>query len=575
MPVIFDKFCWPTWAVIASACLGTVVAQETVVTTSQGIPLLPLPGTKVMMAAHETRVSDWSAFIQATSYDWRFDVPFEQEVDHPVVGVNAADAEAFCAWLTRKERAEGRMTSVQLYRLPTDQEWRAATSKTADGVPAIYPWGDAWPPPSGVANLAERSPEGFKDGFEHTSPVGKLRAISTGFYDLAGNVWEWTLSANGSRAALRGGSWAYARRNTLRTDYVYEVPSALRAPTVGFRLVLGEGAAPAQVAAAKPLEDRKPEVAMIRSAIAKEDTSASSVAVESAGSTVAATPKEETTPAAAAPMNASSQNSFSSDVDALLKELAGGVGAMDQSVQENLRPAAEGQPFTNSLGMEFVPLDESSKVLICRHEVRAREYDRWLKETGRRWEGKPAFLLGGESAAAAVNYENAKQFCGWLTLNDRKSGLIPGTAIYRLPTDREWSLAAGLGREVWEQPEQRHLANEEHFPWGAGVWPPPAGTVNLDSGKIEGYEDEFPYTAPVNTGSANDLGLFNMGGNVAEWCEDRWSTRSPEYVIRGGSWLMSDRELVLTSHRGKALPRLIRPDVGLRCALDLEAHSGR
>lgn len=573
MRAIFGRTCWLVRAAVTWACLSAGFAQDTVVKTSQGIPLLPLPGMNVMMATHETRVSDWSAFIQATSYDWKFEVPFEQGLDHPVVGVNAADAEAYCAWLTRKERAEGRMTPVQLYRLPTDQEWDAAAVKRTNGDVSTYPWGDSWPPPKGLANLAERSPEGFKDGFDHTSPAGHFKAVATGFHDLVGNAWEWTLSADGSRAGLRGGAWAYARPKVFRMDYIFEVPAALRAPTVGFRIVLGEGAAPAQVAAAKPMENRKPEMPMIRPASGSEVVrNQTSDGEKITGASEAAV---ETTPADASQRITGTRSDLSSDVDALLKELAGGVGSMDASVQENMRPAAEGQPFTNGLGMEFVPLNEESRVLICRHEVRAREYDRWLKETGRRWDGKPAFLLGGESAAAAVSYENAKQFCGWLTLNDRKSGLIPQTAIYRLPTDREWSYAAGAGRETWEQPEQRHLVNEGHFPWGDGVWPPPVGTVNLDSGKIPGYEDEFPYTAPVGVGPANELGLFNLGGNVAEWCEDRWSTRSSEYVIRGGSWLISDREALLTSFRGKALPRLIRPDVGFRCMLDLEAHSAR
>ena len=95
--------------------------------------------------------------------------------------------------------------------------------------------------------------------------------------------------------------------------------------------------------------------------------------------------------------------------------------------------------------MEFVPLGEGTSVLIGRYEVRARDYDKWLRATGRVWEGKPAFLIGGETAAASVSQENAKQFCGWLTLEDRSDGLIPAGAVYRLPGAREVRPAQCLG----------------------------------------------------------------------------------------------------------------------------------
>ncbi len=548
--------------------LGVGIAQEVSVKTHQGMPLVPIANSRSRMAAWETRVSDWNAFLKATGHAWDFKTPFEQGPDDPVVGVNAADAQAYCDWLTRVERDERRLSSRQLYRLPTDDEWLAVTTKRPDGGLSRFPWGDEWPPPEKSANFSERSMLGWKDGFVHTAPVGSFPPLASGIHDLAGNVWEWVQSPSGSSAVLRGGSWAYLREKLLMTDYVYEVPMTLRAPTIGFRLVLGEGAAPARVVAEASPEPVVPKSVVTPTAMTEPATSG----LESPPG-VAAVPAVESTPAEAATAMASApDDDFSSDVDALLRKLAGGASGMDSSIQENLRPAAAGEPFTNGVGMEFVPLGEGTSVLIGRYEVRARDYDKWLRATGRVWEGKPAFLIGGETAAASVSQENAKQFCGWLTLEDRSDGLIPAGAVYRLPTDREWSLAAGLGKEVWEQPEQRHLADEETFPWGK-EWPPPAGSVNLDSKKIDGYEDEFPYTAPVKSGQPNALGIYNMGGNVSEWCEDQWSTRSSEVVIRGGSWLVSEREPALSSYRSKALPRIVRPDVGLRCVLDLNSRS--
>ena len=45
---------------------------------------------------------------------------------YQAVKVSWNDTQAFCAWLTKKERAEGKITADQSYRLPTDAEWSVA-----------------------------------------------------------------------------------------------------------------------------------------------------------------------------------------------------------------------------------------------------------------------------------------------------------------------------------------------------------------------------------------------------------------------------------------------------------------
>ena len=98
---------------------------------------------------------------------------------HPVVGVSADDAKAFCHWLTQKERDAHLIDETQAYRLPSDDEWTRAASTTK------YPWGSAWPPPNNAGNFASEEavahlkmsdviPD-YRDGFAATSPVASCR----------------------------------------------------------------------------------------------------------------------------------------------------------------------------------------------------------------------------------------------------------------------------------------------------------------------------------------------------------------------------------------------------------------
>jgi serine/threonine protein kinase len=90
---------------------------------------VPVTGTRVLFSIYETRIDDYREF--ATEREKRggdvWDLPeFLQGPTHPVVNVSWDDAQAFCQWLTDKERATSRLGSRQRYRLPTDEEWSLA-----------------------------------------------------------------------------------------------------------------------------------------------------------------------------------------------------------------------------------------------------------------------------------------------------------------------------------------------------------------------------------------------------------------------------------------------------------------
>ena len=232
-----------------------------------GMKFVPVPDTRVLFSIWETRVQDFKAFVDATNHDatlkmvsYRPDTAqwgmhgdtwqspgFAQGPTHPVVGVSANDANAFCEWLTQRERAAGRLTGTQVYRLPTDAEWNAAAG------PDEFVWGNQWPPPRGVGNFADETARrgrpassatriipGYDDGYAATAPVGSFPPNRLGLYDLAGNVEEYVCDRRGG---VRGASYRSFGRDDLASSRIsgYDSYGNSRIDNIGFRVVCQVG----------------------------------------------------------------------------------------------------------------------------------------------------------------------------------------------------------------------------------------------------------------------------------------------------------------------------------------------
>lgn len=530
-------------------------ATASVVTNSLGMKFREIPGIPVLFCIWETRVSDWEAFLQDSKYRWNYKPHFPQTGEHPVVNVTLQDALAFCSWLTEKEQASGKITTLQSYRLPTNKEWDAAVGLASGrnalrGLPEkvideqSFPWGTQWPPPRTAGNLNFSEITGTEDGFVYTAPVGSFDPSPEGLYDLAGNAWEWAWDQelhSEISATLRGGSWMYFRKECLLSSYRYQVSGDLRAPSIGFRCVL---------------EDKHNSALYVQS-------------MEKANREAAERRRQEM----------KSHPDVSEDeikkMKASLNKKDGGAAPDENAPPDvaSLKPARAEQPFKGSLGMDFVPAGTKG-LLVSAYETRVQDYRVYLNATKKEWTRKPAFDIKPTHPVMNISWKEATDFCTWLTERERANKLIPPQAVIRLPTDAEWSSAAGLRDEEGDSPATKNLKNKADFPWGRDQWPPPLLSANLDTAHMKGYQDNFNYTAPVGSFAPNAFSLYDMGGNVAEWCSDQWPGSSGERVVRGSSWLTSEREASLTSARRHAPESTTSADLGFRCVLELPTPRG-
>lgn len=189
-----------------------------------------------------------------------------------------------------------------------------------------------------------------------------------------------------------------------------------------------------------------------------------------------------------------------------------------------------------------------------------------------------------------VTWEDAAAFCNWLSEQEglqpayKKDGdtfvpVSPMTNGYRLPTDAEWEWAAryaGPGKI-------------QRYPWGDSL-PVRAGSGNYADRSasvilqeiIPDYDDGYIGAAPVGKFPPNALGLYDMGGNVAEWAHDYYAVsvdsrmavdplgpdRGNAHVVRGASWRHSSVTDLRLSARDFSDSR--RDDLGFRLARYVE-----
>jgi hypothetical protein len=216
------------------------------------------------------------------------------------------------------------------------------------------------------------------------------------------------------------------------------------------------------------------------------------------------------------------------------------------------------EPYINSIGLPFVPIPRF-KTLACIWPIRVRDYKIYCTEKCIDFPDQKN-PTDSEHPVVNVTWHDGIDFCLWLTARERESGQMPDDQFYRLLTDLEWSAAVGLPNEIEETPAERSK-QKPGYPWGP-IYPPRKGVGNYhQSLKV----DDWDFTSPVGSFKPNDLGLYDLSGNVWEWCMDNYNTSRTFHTLRGGAWDFHGSGL-MSSARNANDPNGKGTSVGFRIA---------
>jgi sulfatase modifying factor 1 len=497
------------------------------------LPLHQVTIDTFLLNKYEVTVKEFSRFITETGYitdaekkdsagiylpdyamrkglNWRFDAEGNMrppsEYDHPVIYVSWNDATAYCMWLNGK--------TDKNFRLPTEAEWEFAARCGDKG--RTYSWGNFDPSGKRGGNIADESFKqkyddkenwnGYNDNYVYTSPVGSFLPNCFGLYDMTGNVFEYCMDGydtlyyeqckkagivknpsnmNSGFSIIVKGSSFINESNYLRISFRGSSSPNTSLSVWGFR-----------IARDRVIGDQNPIINVKDPLNDSPDAIADGIVP---------------------PMVYIKGGSF----------LMGSLEGVGESYEH-----PEHYVFINDfyMGKYEITIAEYKMFIDAsgyKTEVEKRGYsynygvnsfEEWKGVTWKHDEqGNRRHVSEYDLPVTNITWNDANAYCQWLSAKTGQE--------YHLPTEAEWEYAARCGSRGYnyswgnDSPSGMNGGNicDESF---AKVYDTPS------SGYWHGYNDGYLLSAPVGKFNPNDFGLYDMTGNVVEWC---WDWNSANY----------------------------------------------
>lgn len=494
----------------------------------------------------EVTVGMFKAFVDETGYDSRGDTPhgwtgysweqnvkyswrnpgFSQTDNHPVTCVSRYDAIAFCKWLGSKLKGA--------VELPTEAQWEYACRA---GSTTAYFWGNALN--GDKANINGDYPYGTTTKGKYmsrTTPARSYAPNAWGLYDMHGNVWEWCLDGsrdysnmsetdpigplNDTLITIRGGCWYYDAGRSRSAERMIEF-SKTRNLILGFRCVI--------------LIDKLSEASKAQTE--HDNTDSNQLVVQ--------LPEEGASAGERAIITIN-------NVEYAFRWCPPGTFMMGSPEDEEGRDDNE-REHRVTLTKGFWMMETEVTVGMFKAFVNDTGYESKGRRLTFGWTGRsvdlderyswrnPGFTQDDNHPVVCVSWDDAIEFCNWLSEKTDQT--------FQLPTEAQWEYACRAG-------------NTTAYSWG--------NALNGDKANCNGYKPcgttKNGYykgtTTPVASYQSNSWGLYDMHGNVSEWCLDLKANYPDRHVTdplgnsdntwrinRGGCWL-NPASLCRSAERG-------------------------
>ncbi len=482
----------------------------------------------------EVTQRQWTAVLGAASKPWS-GLPYVKEgPDFPASyishgensdgTIDAYSATAFCEKLTEIERQSGRLPTGWKYVLPTESQWEYACRA---GTTTEYSFGDDESKLGDHTWWGGHQGNGNATSEQYAHAVGMKKPNPWGLSDMHGNLWEWCADrygdhraggmnpagpATGSTRVIRGGCWSYLAED-CRSAFCRMHDPSYRNCSLGFRVCLSSDV--------MPTPDPR---------IPVNDTPAVSLVGTKAG-------------------------------DLREIKLPG-----DVTLKQAWCP-----PGTFMMGTPLVTNDEASMQVtltqgfwLATTEVTQSQWTTVMGAASKPWsrqtgvgEGPnfPAsYISHGVNADGTIDADSATAFCEKLTESELQTRRLPASWKYSLPTEAQWEYACRAGTKTKYSFGDNESQLSKYAWWG--------GIDGNGNAKTERYAHA------VGTKQPNPWGLFDMHGNLFEWCSDGYAGKlqggknpaglstSSYRMKRGGSWSgtaarcrSADREADAPSYR--------------------------